>query len=76
MSSWTSLLQQLAELDPGEFDPADLSDEQLRETLPLAQLGINRRSALLTRSIAAGDLRRVQRADRMVSMKAWLTRQW
>jgi hypothetical protein len=73
MSSWTSLLQQVAELDPGDFDPADLSDEQLRQTLPLAQLGINRLSALLTRSVAAGDGRKVQKADGMVSMRAWLT---
>jgi hypothetical protein len=73
VSSWTSILQQLAELDPDDFDPADLSDEQLRETVPLAQLGINRLSAVLTRSVAAGDARQVQRADGMVSMKTWLT---
>src|SRR3954451_20041880 len=73
MSSWLSVLQQLAELDPDEFDPADLSDEQLRETVPLAQRGINRLSAVLTRTAAAGEARDVQRADGMVSMKSWLT---
>ena len=34
MSSWASVLDQLAELDPADFHPADLSDEQLRQTLP------------------------------------------
>jgi hypothetical protein len=73
MSSWASVLQQLAELDPDDFDPADLSDEQLRELLPLAQLGINRLSAVMTRSVAAGEARQVQQIDGMVSMKTWLT---
>ena len=73
MSSWVSVLQQLAELDPADFDPADLSDEQLRETVPLAQRGINRLSALMTRSVAGGEARDVQRGDGMVSMKSWLT---
>ena len=73
MSSWGSVLQQLAELDPDEFDPADLPDEQLRETIPLAQRGINRLSSVMTRALAAGEARDVQRADGMVSMKSWLT---
>lgn len=73
MSSWASVLQQLSELDPDDFDPQDLADEQLRETIPLAQRGINRLSSLLTRSVAAGHAREVQRADGMVSMKRWLT---
>src|SRR3954451_8462832 len=73
MSSWVSVLQQLAELDPDEFDPADLSDEQLREAVPLAQRGMNRLSAVMTRAVAAGEAREVQRADGMVSMKSWLT---
>jgi len=73
MSSWVSVLQQLAELDPAEFDPGDLSDEQLREAMPLAQRGINRLSSVLTRSVAVGEARDVQRADGMVSMKSWLT---
>jgi hypothetical protein len=73
VSSWASVLQQLAELDPADFDPDDLADEQLRETIPLAQVGINRLSALLTRSVAAGEARQVQAADGMVTMKAWLT---
>lgn len=57
MSSWTSVLQQIAELDPADFDPADLADEELRETMPLALVAINRLSAVLTRCVAAGDLR-------------------
>ena len=73
MSSWTSVLQQIAELDPADFDPADLADEQLRETMPLTQVAINRLSALLTRCVAAGDARQVQGADGMGSMKTWLT---
>lgn len=73
MSSWASLLRQLAELDPADFDPADFSDEQLRESMPLAQVGINRLTALLTRSVAAGEARQVHRADGMVGMKNWLT---
>jgi hypothetical protein len=73
MSSWASVLQQLCELDPGDFEPQDLGDEELRETIPLAQRGINRLSSILTRSVAAGDARDVQRADGMVAMKSWLT---
>jgi hypothetical protein len=45
MSSWTSVLQQIGELDPADFDPAALADEQLRETMPLTQVAINRLSA-------------------------------
>jgi hypothetical protein len=69
MSSWASVLQQLAELDPDDFDPADVSDEQLRELLPLAQLCINRLSAVMTRSVAAGEARQVHQADGMVSRR-------
>ena len=73
MSSWGSVLEQLAALDPADFDPDDLADESLRQLLPLAQVGINRLTALQTRAVAAGDARQVQRADGMVAMKAWLT---
>ena len=73
MSSWASVLGQLAELDPADLDPADLSDEQLREMMPLAQVGINRLSAVLARVVAAGEARQVHRADGMVAMKSWLT---
>lgn len=73
MSSWASVLEQLAELDPADFAPADLADEQLRQFVPLAQTGINRLTAAQTRAVAAGEARQVQRADGMVSMKAWLT---
>ena len=37
MSSWASVLEQLAELDPADFDPDAMGDEQLRQFLPLAQ---------------------------------------
>ena len=67
------MLDQLAALDLADFDPLDLADEQLREFLPLAQTGINRLSAVLTRAVAAGAARQVHRADGMVSMKSWLT---
>ena len=73
MSSWVSVLEQLAELDPTDFDPDDLSDEQLRVFVPRAQIGINRLTAAQTAAVAAGDARQVQRADGMVSMKSWLT---
>jgi hypothetical protein len=73
VSSWVSVLEQLAELDPADFAPDDLVDEQLRQLLPLAQVGINRLTALQTRTVAAGEARQVQKADGMVSMKGWLT---
>ena len=73
MSSWVSVLEQLAQLDPAEFDPADLTDEQLRQVVPLAQVGINRISALQTRAVGAGEARRVHSGDGMGSMKPWLT---
>ena len=73
MSSWVSVLEQLAELDPADFDPDDLADEQLRRLVPLAQTGINRLTAVQTRAVAAGEAREVQQADGMVAMKSWLT---
>ena len=73
MSSWVSVLEQLAELDPADFDPADLADESLRQFVPLAQTGINRLTALQTRAVAAGEARQVQKADGMLTMKTWLT---
>jgi hypothetical protein len=73
MSSWASVLEQIAALDPAEFDPADLSDEQVREVIPRAQLAINRLSALQTHAVAAGEARQVHTGDGMVSMKTWLT---
>jgi hypothetical protein len=75
MSSWTSVLQQIVELDPADFDPADLADEQLRATMPLAQVAINRLSALLTRCVSAGEARTVHAADGMGTMKTWLAGQ-
>jgi uncharacterized protein DUF222/HNH endonuclease len=73
VSSWVSVLEQLAELDPADFDLDDLADEQLRQFLPRAQIGINRLTAVQTAAVAAGAARQVQRADGMVSMKMWLT---
>jgi hypothetical protein len=73
VSSWASVLEELAALDPADFDPADLSDEQLRELIPRAQLGINRLSAVQTRAVAAGEARQVHTGDGMASMKTWLT---
>ncbi|TQN40687.1 uncharacterized protein DUF222 [Blastococcus colisei] len=73
MSSWVSVLEQLAELDPADFDPDDLSDEQLRGVIPLAQIGINRLTAMQTRAVGAGDARQVHTGDGMASMKPWLT---
>jgi hypothetical protein len=75
MSSWTSVLQQIVELDPDDFDPGAFSDEQLRETMPITQVGINRLAAVLTQCVAVGEARQVHRADGMGSMKAWLTGQ-
>jgi hypothetical protein len=73
VSSWVSVLEQLAALDPADFDPADLADEQLRQLVPLAQIGINRLAAVQTAAVAAGEARQVQQVDGMMSMKAWLT---
>lgn len=73
MSSWVSVLEQLAALDPADLDPAALSDEQLRELVPLAQVGINRVSAVQTAAVGAGEARQVHTGDGMASMKTWLT---
>jgi hypothetical protein len=73
VSSWASVLEQLAELDPADFDPDGMGDEALREFVPLAQIGINRLTAAQTTAVAAGEARQVQRADGSVSMKSWLT---
>jgi hypothetical protein len=73
VSSWVSVLEQLAALDPADFDPADLSDGLLRDVIPLAQVGINRLTALQTGAVAAGEARQAHAGDGMASMKAWLT---
>jgi hypothetical protein len=73
VSSWVSVLEQLASLDPSEFELDALSDEQVRDLIPLAQLGINRMSALQTRAVGAGEARQVHTGDGMASMKPWLT---
>lgn len=72
MSSWASVLQQLAELDPSDSEPDAMADEQLREFIPLAQVGINRLSALQTRAVGAGEARQVHTGDGMTAMKSWL----
>jgi len=69
VSSWKSVLEQLASLDPADFDTTDLSDEELRQFIPLVQLGINRMSALQTRAVGAGEARQVHTGDGMASMK-------
>ncbi|MCW2533600.1 MAG: endonuclease [Blastococcus sp.] len=73
MSELRSLLDQLAALDPADFDPLDLADEHVRELLPLVQTGINRLSAVLTRLVRSADRRELHRIDGMGSMKSWLT---
>ena len=70
MSSWGSVLEQLAALDPADFDPADLADEQLRQVIPLAQVGINRLTALQTRAVAAGEARQVRQVARSTAWSA------
>jgi hypothetical protein len=72
VSSWTSVLQQLAALDPADFDAADLADEQLLDHAPLTQTGINRLNAVLTKVVAAIDRRQAHTADGMVTTKTWL----
>jgi Domain of unknown function (DUF222) len=73
MSSWVSALEQFAALDPTDFDPAALSDEQLRELIPLAQIGLNRLASMQTRTVATAEARSAHAGDGMVSMKSWLT---
>jgi hypothetical protein len=73
VSSWVSVLEQLAALDPADLEPADLSDEQLREIIPRAQIGINRLAAMQTRAVDTGEARNVHAGDGMPSMKTWLT---
>ena len=73
MSELRSLLDQLAALDLSEADPAELSDAELLDGMPLVQGGITKLTALLTRFVAAGERRQAHQADGMVTMKAWLT---
>jgi hypothetical protein len=73
VSSWASVLEQLAELDAADFDPADLSDDQLLDLAPLVQRGLDRLSAALTRVVDGIDRRQAHTADGMTSIKGWLT---
>src|SRR5215203_864433 len=50
-----------------------MSDEELRQFIPLAQVGINRLTALQTAAVGAGEAREAHAADGMGSMKTWLT---
>ena len=58
---------------PGRLRPGRPRRRAAAAAHPLAQVGINRLTALKTRAVAAGEVRQVQQADGMVAMKAWLT---
>jgi Domain of unknown function (DUF222) len=73
VSSWKSVLEQLASLDAAELDTATMSDEELRQFIPLAQVGINRLTAMQTAAVGVGETREAHAADGMGSMKTWLT---
>jgi hypothetical protein len=73
VSSWRSVLEQLASLDPAELDPADLADQELLDLVRFTGTGVNRLQALLTRVVGAADRRRAYEADGMATMKSWLT---
>jgi hypothetical protein len=75
VSSWSSLLQQLVDLDPDDFDPDDLADGQLLDHAALVQTGLNRLGAVLTKVVAAIDRRQAHTADGMTTTKSWLTGQ-
>src|SRR5688572_10275972 len=73
VSELRSLLDQLAALDLSEADPAELSESELLNGMPLVHGGITKLTALLPRLVAVGERRQVHRTDGMVTMKAWLT---
>jgi hypothetical protein len=73
VSAWASVLEQLAALDPADFDPDDVPDGELLDLIPRMHVGAAKLAALLTRVVAAADRRQAHRADGMVTMKAWLT---
>jgi hypothetical protein len=73
VSEWRSLVDQLVTLDPGDWEPGDLGNDDLLATIATLQVGINRLSAHLTRMVRSGDVREAYRDDGMGSMKTWLT---
>lgn len=73
VSELRSLLDQLAALDLSSLDPADLTEGEILEGLPLLQTSLNQLTALHTRMVATCDRRDAPRTDGMVSTKTWLT---
>jgi hypothetical protein len=73
LSAWASALEQLTALDPAEFDPDDLADDELLDLIAAVHVGATKLAALLTRVVAAGEQRQAHRADGMATMKSWLT---
>ena len=73
MSELRSLLDQFAALDLSTLDPAELTDGELLDGMPVLQSAMNQLGALMTRFVAVADRREAQRTDGMVSMKGWLT---
>lgn len=73
LSAWASALEQLAALDPAEFEPDDVTDRELLELIPTVHVGATKLAALLTRMVAAAEQRQAHRIDGMVAMKSWLT---
>ena len=68
MSELRSLLDQLAVLDLSEADPAELSDAEILDGLPIVYGGITKLTALLTRFGTVGERRQVHRADGIATM--------
>ena len=55
MSSWESVLEQLASLDAAELDPATLSTSSCGSSCRWPRSGINRLTAMQTRAVGAGE---------------------
>jgi hypothetical protein len=73
MSALLSVLEQLAALDPAEFESADFADGELLDLISTVHIGATKLAALLTRMVAAAEQRKAHRTDGMATMKAWLT---
>ena len=73
VSELRSLLDQLAALDLSTLDPAELTDPELLDGIPLLQTTLNQLGALQTRMATTCERRNAQHADGMMSMKTWLT---
>ena len=63
VSELRSLLDQLAALDLSTLDPAELTDPELLDGIPLLQTTLNQLGALQTRMATICDRRNAQRAD-------------